>query len=145
MTKIHLLIIMCVAYVVLSIYLRKKERELGYSPRSKTRKIIWAGITWIQVPLIPLMVGPLFVQQEILSNENPVISGLCLLIGFVIAWVWWSVNVSLWRRWAERRGVDADELQYEGESSSILWPKGHFFERTEYDRIIHGQTKYPNK
>ncbi len=132
---------MCVAYVVLSMYLKKKERELGYSPASETRKAIWIGIAWIQVPLIPFMVGPLFVQQEIFSNENPVISGLCLLFGFVIAWGWWSVNVSLWRRWAEQIGIDADELQYEGESSSILWPRGHFFERTEYDKIIRRQTK----
>ena len=132
---------MCVAYVVLSIYLRKKQRALAYSPSPETRKAIWVGIAWIQVPLIPFMVGPLFVQQEILSNENPIVSGLCLLVGFVIAWAWWSLNVSLWRRWAGKNCVNIDELQYEGESSSILWPKGHFFERTEYDNIIRRQNK----
>ncbi len=136
MTKVHVLIIMCVAYVVLSIYLRRKQRELGYSPSPETRKAIWVGIAWIQVPLIPIMVGPLLVQQEIILNANPIVSGLCLLFGFVIAWAWWSVNVSLWRRWAKKNGVDINELQYEGESSSILWPRGHFFERTEYDNII---------
>ena len=87
------------------------------------------------------MVGPLFVQQEIFSNHNPIVSGLCLFVGFVIAWAWWSVNVSLWRRWAEKNGVNIDELQYEGESSSILWPRGHFFERTEYDNIIRRKNK----
>lgn len=141
MNKTHLLIIMCVAYVALCIYLGKKHRKLGYTPSSETRKAVWVGIAWIQAPIIPFMVGPLFIQKELLSNNDPVISALCLLFGFIIAWAWWSVNVSLWRRWAARKGVDSDELQYEGESSSILWRRGHFFERTELDRIIRRQVK----
>jgi hypothetical protein len=59
-----------------------------------------------------------------------------LALGLALSWAWWSVNVSLWRRWAARRGTDLDELQFEGESSSILWPKGHFLERTEIDRLL---------
>ena len=141
MTKVHILIFMCVAYVALSMYLRKKQRDLGHSPSPETRKAIWVGIAWIQLPLIPFMIGPLFLQQEILSNKNPIVSGFCLLAGFVIAWAWWSVNVSLWRRWAEQNGVNKDELQYEGESSSILWRRGHFFERTEFDNIIRKRNK----
>lgn len=130
---------MCVAYFALSVFVKKKQRDLDLSPSAATKKAIWTGVFWIQVPILPIFLGPLFVQKEIISNENVLISSLCLAFGFLFAWLWWSVNVSLWRRWAKKKGVDGKELQSEGESSSILWPRGHFFERTEYDRIINRQ------
>jgi hypothetical protein len=29
-------------------------------------------------------------------------------------------------------GLSLGEIQYHGERATILWPKGHFFERTEW-------------
>jgi hypothetical protein len=132
---------MCVAYGILSIKLKRLQAKLGLTPSAATKKAIWLGILWIQVPILPIFIGPFLIQKEIFFNENSFISIFCLVFGFLGAWLWWSVNVSLWRRWAARTGVNAEELQFEGQSSSILWPRGHFFERTEYDRIFDNKRK----
>lgn len=134
--KIFVLVAMCIAYIVLSILVKRKKRSLGLSPAKETSKAIWVGIFWVNVPILPIFLGPLFVQKELLSNNEANVSILCLTGGFIGAWLWWSVNVSLWRRWAYRKGVDANELQNEGQSSSILWPRGHFFEKTEFGNLV---------
>jgi len=61
---------------------------------------------------------------------------MLVIVGFACAWSWWSINVTLWRRWAARRGVDLGELQWRGENAGILWPKGHFLESTGIGSII---------
>jgi len=105
----------------------------GLSARAAT----WVGVLLINGPLIPIMVGPLFVAQHARGSEpsTALDSGL-LLLGFVLAWSWWSVGVTLWRQWATRRGVDPDELQWRGENATLLWPRGHRFEQTELGQLL---------
>jgi hypothetical protein len=54
-----------------------------------------------------------------------------ILIGFIVAWVWWSVMVPRWRKWALQKGIPADELQKWGVRTGLLWPKGSALEKTE--------------
>ena len=83
------------------------------------------------------MVGPLFVGERIFGSHLPFLSGASLLLfGFFLAWSWWSVIVTLWRQWATRRGVDPDELQCRGENATLLWPRGHIFEKTELGLLL---------
>ena len=49
-----------------------------------------------------------------------------------IAWIWWSYAVPQWRAWALGRGVDPDELQAVAQREKLVWPRGHFFEKTEF-------------
>jgi hypothetical protein len=127
--------ILLVAYVGLSLLVRAREKALGVAPAAEVRKAIWIGIAWINAPLLPIMLGPTAAYQELKPGGPAIIGGLLFLTGFVLAWAWWSVNVSLWRRWAARRGIDPEDLQTQGQSSSLLWPPGHFFERTEFDQL----------
>ena len=83
------------------------------------------------------MLGPPFLYTHFAQDARTEVTVALFFAGFIGAWVWWSINVSRWRRWALRRGLDADALQAEGESSSLLWPKGHFFERSEFDRLMN--------
>lgn len=136
MIKFYILAVVCVAYIILSVLVKRKQRALGISAAKETSKAIWMGIFWVNIPILPILLTPLFLQKIVLSNNDASISVVCFLLGFIGAWLWWSVNVSLWRRWSARKGVDPNELQYEGQSSSILWPRGHFFERTELDNIV---------
>ena len=94
------------------------------------------GVILINGPLLPLMVGPIFAVQWLLARTAPVASIIALVLGFALAWSWWSVGVSLWRGWAARRGVDPGELQYRGQNASLLWPRGHIFEKTELDNVL---------
>jgi hypothetical protein len=70
------------------------------------------------------------------GQRDDLVGVVFVLLGFVCAWLWWSVNITLWRRWAERRGIDADELQWRGEQAQILSPEGSFIEQTVLDHII---------
>lgn len=53
-------------------------------------------------------------------------------IGFVTAWLWWSFSVPRWRRWALQNGAPADSLQKWAVLTGLVWPKGSFFEKTEF-------------
>ena len=95
------------------------------------------GAIAVNGPLIPLMVGPLALLQYVFDLRNPLISALSLLLGFVLAWAWWSVGVTIWRWWATtHRGMPPGEVQWRGEGASLLWPKNHFFEKTELGSLL---------
>jgi hypothetical protein len=97
----------------------------------------WIGVVWINLPVIPWMVAPLALRQFLAGQQQAdLIAALLLLFGFACAWAWWSVNVTLWRRWSSRHGIDGAELQLRGQNANILWPKGHFLERTELGQIL---------
>jgi len=49
----------------------------------------------------------------------------------LVAWPWWSYATPRWRDWAVGRGADPTELQRVAEREKLVWPRGHFFERTE--------------
>lgn len=55
-----------------------------------------------------------------------------LLIGFILGWMWWSFIVPRWRRWVLQKGTPKDELQRWGVLTGLVWPKGSFFEKTEF-------------
>jgi hypothetical protein len=104
--------------------------------RMSARKAVWVGVILLNGPLLPLMVGPLFIGQWLLARTVPVASVTLLVLGFALAWSRWSAGVTLWRGWAVRRGVDPGELQYRGQGASLLWPRGHFFEKTELGNLL---------
>jgi len=135
MRFIVLLGVLGVIYAVLSKLMRARQRALGIAPSAEVRKAIWVGIVWINAPVLPILLGPLAIQKLVFPGGSALVSSLWVFLGFVLAWAWWSVNVSLWRRWAARHKIDPVALQSEGESSSLLWPRDHFFERTEFDRL----------
>jgi hypothetical protein len=102
---------------------------------AKVETAIRIGILWVNFPILPIMFGPLALAQYGFAAKSGWVSGATLAFGFVAAWVWWSVNVSMWRRWAVRRGVDAWTLQQRAVEATLVWPQGHFLERTELDRV----------
>jgi amino acid transporter len=103
---------------------------------AEARKAVRMGLVWVNLPLLPIMLGPMALARYVFAARNNWVLGASLVFGFVAAWGWWSVNVSLWRRWAVRRGVDAAELQQRATEASLVWPRGHFLERTELDSML---------
>jgi prepilin signal peptidase PulO-like enzyme (type II secretory pathway) len=93
------------------------------------------GVCLVNLPTLPLLLAPLLALQTWLSLEPPLPHLLALTIGFVLAWLWWSLMVTWWRQWAGSRGMGQEEVQYRGQGASILWPPGHLFERTEWANI----------
>jgi threonine/homoserine/homoserine lactone efflux protein len=107
----------------------------GARPLWRTTLVAMIGVNG---PLLPFMLGPLWVMQTWFALTPPVPQLLALAGGCVLAWLWWSVAVSYWRRWAQAGGMSAAEVQYHGERINILWPPGHVFARTEW-----GQWRQP--
>jgi len=96
---------------------------------------VFVGVTTVSLPTLPLLIAPIWVLQAWVAPEPPLPQFAALALGFLAAWAWWSLAVSAWRRWAENGGMTVGEVQYHGERASILWPRGHFFEKTEWTNI----------
>jgi hypothetical protein len=88
--------------------------------RMSARTAVRAGVILINGPLIPLMVGPLFIGQWLLARTAPIASIALLLLGLALAWSWWSAGVTLWRGWAARHGVDPGSAAISGRECKPL-------------------------
>ena len=54
------------------------------------------------------------------------------VVAFGGAWIIWSVQVPRWRLWAYRAVEDVPALKRLAVQRQIIWPEGHFFEKTEF-------------
>jgi hypothetical protein len=91
------------------------------------------GRSVVVVPVYTIMAsvaGFAIVSAAITGSR--VLGFVLLVVGFVAGWLWWSYAVPRWRHWALRRGADPDELQKAAERAKLLWPRGHFLEKTEF-------------
>ena len=69
----------------------------------------------------------------VIHDKSGIFTGSGLLLGFILGWLWWSYSVPRWREWALKQpGINPDELQKAAEAATLVWPKGHFFEKTEF-------------
>ena len=53
------------------------------------------------------------------------------LAGIVPAWIFWSLAVPRWRRWALAHGAPPDRTQRIAAATGLTWPKGLVLEKTE--------------
>jgi len=94
--------------------------------------MVYVAIRWGQL-VVNLPVLAMIVLGGVFSIRR--LHGPWILLGMfgsvAVAWLWWSLAVPRWRRWALRAGCDPAELQAQGVEAGLLWPKGHLFEKTE--------------
>jgi hypothetical protein len=98
------------------------------------------GTFWVNIPVLPLLFAPLaalfyFAPPD--TSQPPTVSILMamlalFLLGFVIAWCWWSYMVPRWRVWAWERVEDLHGLRKRAVRAGLIWPEGHRFEKTEF-------------
>lgn len=109
----------------------------GAGERLTAAKAVGRGLWTVNGSVMLLMFGPAaaaFGLGALLGHPNVGgVAGLVLVpVGFLAAWAFWSVNVPRWRLWAYRRVEDLNELKAQAVASGLIWPDGHFFEKTEY-------------
>lgn len=51
--------------------------------------------------------------------------------GLGAGWFAWAILVPRWRLWAYQRVDDIEALKREAVAAQIIWPEGHWLERTE--------------
>lgn len=97
------------------------------------------GFWMVKVPSMTLLVGPLLgfwaaAQLKLIPSVGPAAFRWFLpvfLFAFAGGWLAWSIQVPKWRLWAYERVDDIGELKRLAVAAQLLWPDGHFFERTE--------------
>jgi hypothetical protein len=51
-----------------------------------------------------------------------------------LGWIWWSFSAPRWREWAKEKGADEELTSALAVRAGLVWPKGSFFEKTEFRR-----------
>jgi hypothetical protein len=99
------------------------------SPLSISNAIL-IGQLVINVPVTVILLAGYWIGLKF----TPIhwITLLVWLIGFVLAWFWWSFSLPRWRRWAVAKGVPADKLHTAAVKAFLEWPTGWIFEKTEF-------------
>lgn len=101
------------------------------------RRAAWIGWVWVTgsvlaayVVALGLLIWFLNTQAALVDQLGPwtLLLVACALVG---PWLIWSIQVTRWRLWAYRQVRDLNALKAEAVALSVIWPSGHFFEKTE--------------
>jgi hypothetical protein len=107
-------------------------------------RAVTIGLLWVNGPVFLLMFGPLaaFVVADRAGLVRPQLQWLgagAFGVGWLLAWLWWSLTVPKWRLWAYERVIDIVELKRAAVAATLIWPDGSIFERTEIKSRAHRQ------
>lgn len=53
------------------------------------------------------------------------------ILGFVLAWLWWSFRIPKWKVWAFENVRNVHELKKRAIQEKLIWPDNTFFTKTE--------------
>jgi hypothetical protein len=95
---------------------------------TEAQRAVRIGLLAVNGPILILLALP----YVLLSGRGGVWAPIGVVLGFVAAWLYWSIAIPRWREWALRRGADPDELQHRAEKVGLVWKRGSVFERTEF-------------
>ena len=106
------------------------------------KQAITKGQIMVNVPVFLCLIGiplfTLFLVKQGVFPEWAAVTGI--ILGFVIAWITWSVLITKWRIWAFTNVRNVHALKKEAIRSMLIWKDGTSFEKTEYrskkDKII---------
>jgi hypothetical protein len=93
--------------------------------------VIRKGLLVVNGPVTFLLIVPAITSILIL-HRGPIVYTTAG-VGFVLAWLWWSLAVPRWRLWAYERVPVADipQLKRHAVHVGLTWPDGSLFGRTE--------------
>lgn len=96
-------------------------------------KAIKRGHLMVNVPVMVCLIG--IPAVSIFLNQNDVIPGWAVVIGFVLgfvlAWLIWSYMITKWRIWAFERVKNVHELKKRAIEEKLIWKDDHIFEKIE--------------
>ncbi len=100
--------------------------------------ILW-GLLWVNGPIFPLLFGvPILAGFIVASWQlSSVFIWISIPVGFLTAWFWWSWTLPKWRLWAITHVNDISHLYRRAVEVGLMWPRGHFFEKTEIKSTSH--------
>jgi len=97
-------------------------------------KAIRRGQLIVNVPVVIIMLGSP-VLSIYLSKINlippPWNIVIGFILGFIFAWLAWSIMITKWRIWAFRNVRNVHELKKRAIQEKLIWKDGSIFEKTE--------------
>jgi hypothetical protein len=89
------------------------------------------GLLVVNGPVTFLLIVPA-ITSILIFHRGPVVYTTAG-VGFVLAWLWWSLAVPRWRLWAYERVPVAEipQLKRHAVQVGLTWPDGSLFGRTE--------------
>jgi hypothetical protein len=107
--------------------------ESSSQPSSESKltpeRAVRVGLLAVNLPvimIIVLMSVPVFLYGGLIWGITGVFGGP------ILGWIWWSFSVPRWREWAKEKGVNEEQTQALAVRAGLVWPKGHFFEKSEF-------------
>ena len=112
-----------------------KNQLTHFSP--EVQKVVIQGYTNISVLCCFMFIGiigiSLILGGFVYEDKGTEIMVVGFIVALVLMILCWALSVRRWWKWAMKQpGVNPDELQKAAEVATLVWPKGHFFERTEF-------------
>ena len=106
-------------------------------PEISARQAAWVGFAWVNGSVLAsYAVGFVFLTWLLSEKARVDLLGAWMLLLILIVllgpWLIWSIQVTHWRLWAYPRVRDVNALKAEARALSVIWPDGHFFERSEF-------------
>ena len=99
-----------------------ETRPENSSHRTLTpKRAVLLGHLVVSLPVFVMMILGVSIGYLLAGEEWAVVG---LPIGFIGAWLWWSMSIPRWREWAKLRGADEDRTQLLAERTLLVWPKG---------------------
>lgn len=122
------------------------DRRTDPKPPIPVHLAIARGVRLVNRPVQVIILGGMLLALVLLLLSPWFL--LLAPLAWLLGWGWWSYAVPQWRRWAIGRGVDPGALQWYGEQATLVWPVGHWGERTEFGsasarRALQPQTPRP--
>jgi len=96
-------------------------------------KAIKRGHLVINVPVCFLMMGTPCVAMYLFSEKLIPNWGIAVsfLIGFLLAWFYWSYGITKWRIWAFENVRNVHELKKKAIEQGLIWKDKSWFNKTE--------------
>lgn len=109
---------------------------MARSPATISAKAAIARAAWmVNYPVAAALVFPMIAAgaAAALWRPNAILLAISngLLAGLLFGWLVWAALVPQWRLWAYQRVLDVAELKRLAVEANLIWPEGHFFEKTE--------------
>lgn len=97
------------------------------------KQAIYYGVLFINGPVTLLIIGiPAATFFAFIYYKIPLFVMLIgFVVGFVLAWAWWSFATPRWRIWAMLRVENLYLLHKTAVKAQLTWPRDHLFEHTE--------------
>jgi hypothetical protein len=122
----------------------KSRIDMVRAGQISVAKAIAVGLLFVNTPVPFLMVAPIaamvYADKYGLTHwEGNWQIVPAFLLGFVMAWLWWSITVPKWRLWAYTRVNDIAKLKKAAVGVGLTWPDGSQFARTEIKSKNHAR------